>query len=105
MERDGHRCRLCGKENSNQVHHLIPRKRGGTEEICNPITLCGRCHTLISPIPDRVVSKLWKMRLDRVNLERQKVREAMRRFVSSKKAKTSVADERAKVPRRRTPGR
>lgn len=54
-------CQVCGRQSlrtvddllsslspgnidSFEVHHIIPRVRGGTEDPGNLITLCGRCH-------------------------------------------------------------
>jgi len=84
LKRDNYKCVLCGKENSGQVHHIIPRSKGGTEELSNLITLCGRCHMLLSPVPDWVISRVWKIPLDRVNLEREKVSEMIKRFEINK---------------------
>ncbi|MEM0202473.1 MAG: HNH endonuclease [Archaeoglobaceae archaeon] len=81
LERDNYRCRVCGKNNASQVHHIIPKKEGRTEELSNLITLCGRCHMLLSPVPDWVVSKVWKIPLDKVNLERYRVRESYRKII------------------------
>ncbi len=57
--RDGYRCRICGKGNLTpvdnvseydrvhfdlEVHHIIPRKDGGSDTFRNLITLCSSCH-------------------------------------------------------------
>ena len=42
--RDGYRCALCDCTETIQVHHVIPRGEGGTNNVQNLITLCGRCH-------------------------------------------------------------
>lgn len=59
MTRDGYACRVCGKSslepvNSStgyhkvhfglEVHHIIPRKDGGSDSFKNLITLCEDCH-------------------------------------------------------------
>ncbi len=59
LARDNYSCRSCGKstfadvpkENSShsihlsvQVHHIIPRKDGGSDSFRNLITLCDECH-------------------------------------------------------------
>lgn len=41
--RDDYKCRLCGKP-MYEVHHIIPRKDGGTHNLKNLICLCERCH-------------------------------------------------------------
>lgn len=59
LARDQYRCRVCGKgslspvDNSRdynkihfelEVHHIIPRKDGGSDSFQNLITLCEDCH-------------------------------------------------------------
>lgn len=41
--RDDGRCRLCG-EIAHEVHHIIPRKDGGTHNLRNLVCVCERCH-------------------------------------------------------------
>ena len=40
----GRRCCLCSKLHRVQVHHIVPRKQGGTDDIDNGIPLCPNCH-------------------------------------------------------------
>lgn len=42
--RDGYRCALCDCSQYLQIHHAIPRGKGGSDNIENLITLCYRCH-------------------------------------------------------------
>lgn len=42
--RDGFRCALCDSTKGLQVHHAIPRSRGGNNSEYNLITLCSVCH-------------------------------------------------------------
>ncbi len=57
LDRDQYRCRICGKSSLNEeyqnfsklkldveVHHIIPRKLGGSDSFENLITLCHSCH-------------------------------------------------------------
>lgn len=45
--RDGYKCQCCGKKNCRlEVHHLLPRSRGGSDKLANLITLCSDCHSL-----------------------------------------------------------
>lgn len=59
MARDNYECRVCGKSSFSpvdnsadfdkihfqlEVHHIIPRKDGGTDSFDNLITLCEDCH-------------------------------------------------------------
>lgn len=54
LDRDKHICRLCfraedlgGYGHSLEVHHIIPKKQGGLDNIDNLITLCFHCHRRI----------------------------------------------------------
>lgn len=43
--RDGFRCALCDSTDHLEIHHVVPRgKGGGRENPMNLITLCWRCH-------------------------------------------------------------
>lgn len=44
--RDGYRCALCDNTKYIQIHHIIQRSRGGSDEMQNLITLCADCHAL-----------------------------------------------------------
>ena len=45
LYRDNHTCQLCkGKNRIFEVHHIVPRSKGGTDKPDNLITLCSRCH-------------------------------------------------------------
>lgn len=45
--RDGYRCQRCGSRNRLSVHHIKPRKHGGSNELRNLITLCQGCHNYV----------------------------------------------------------
>lgn len=46
LARDRHSCRApgCDRTRFLEVHHVVPRKRGGSNGHENLITLCGACH-------------------------------------------------------------
>ncbi len=46
--RDRHRCRALGCRHTRflEIHHLVPRDQGGTNQIDNLVTLCSSCHRL-----------------------------------------------------------
>jgi hypothetical protein len=54
VERDGHRCRACGKDLRGvpgwvtEVHHIRPRAEGGSDHPSNLLTLCVMCHKRIT---------------------------------------------------------
>lgn len=43
-KRDGYRCALCDSPRDLQIHHVIARSQGGTNDPMNLITLCMYCH-------------------------------------------------------------
>ena len=49
--RDGYRCALCDSTKGIQIHHVIPRGKGGTDSIHNLITLCCYCHSHVHGHP------------------------------------------------------
>lgn len=40
-------CRLCAAAGPSQMHHLVPRDRGGDDVAENMIPLCAACHQLV----------------------------------------------------------
>jgi len=44
LERDGHRCLLCGGSDDLRVSHIVSVSKGGTSAADNLQTLCGPCH-------------------------------------------------------------
>lgn len=73
LQRDNRTCQVCGKPNSAQVHHVTPRSKGGKDELSNLITLCGKCHMVISPVPEWLLTKLWKIPPDEISGERERI--------------------------------
>ena len=47
LDRDQYKCRICGKETSLDIHHIIKRITGGSHDVDNLITLCRSCHRAI----------------------------------------------------------
>lgn len=45
--RDGFACALCGDPRRLQLHHYIPRSRGGGNTPRNLVTLCMYCHAAV----------------------------------------------------------
>jgi RNA-directed DNA polymerase len=44
LARDGYHCAQCGSQENLDVHHIIPKHKGGTDTLDNLITLCEKCH-------------------------------------------------------------
>ena len=46
LNRDSYTCQICGKKNTRlEVHHIVYRSNGGTNDENNLITLCEDCHS------------------------------------------------------------
>ena len=61
LNRDGWRCRMCGKAGRLEVDHVIPLEKGGAEyDPANLRALCRGCHILKTyqdrpdPVPGKV---------------------------------------------------
>lgn len=72
LARDGYKCVSCSvtvKSRDADVHHLLPRSMGGSDELSNLVTLCDGCHAAHHPnlaggLARRVIER-WAMRLAR----------------------------------------
>lgn len=70
LQRDGYRCVSCGvqlKSASADIHHLLPRSMGGTDELANLVSLCDGCHASHHPnlaggLARRAIER-WAVRL------------------------------------------
>jgi HNH endonuclease len=49
LERDNYVCQNCFKEEANEIHHIIPRRKGGLDTLNNLTTFCRKCHCIIEP--------------------------------------------------------
>ena len=45
-KRGHYRCVLCDSDQGLQIHHAVPRGKGGTSFRHNLVTLCWRCHAM-----------------------------------------------------------
>ena len=52
LDRDGWRCRSCGKAGRLEVHHVVPVEQGGTDAPINLQVLCVSCHLSTHSRPD-----------------------------------------------------
>lgn len=53
-------CELCGRKFSLELHHIIPKSMGGTDEEDNLILICGVCHSRLTPKRELVKHGLKK---------------------------------------------
>lgn len=72
LKRDNYRCVSCStpvKSSEADIHHLLPKSMGGTDELSNLVTLCDGCHAAHHPnlaggLARRVIER-WAVRLAR----------------------------------------
>ncbi|MDX8463616.1 DEAD/DEAH box helicase, partial [Mesorhizobium humile] len=87
LSRDNYRCVSCStplKSAEADVHHLLPRSMGGTDELSNLITLCDGCHAVHHPnlaggLARRLIER-WAVRLSRWLDTEGRVSEAVGNF-------------------------
>jgi hypothetical protein len=61
-------CVICGTP-ATEVHHILPRGRGGTSELNNLACLCRYCHENLA---HGVFAKETKLKLETIIMERMK---------------------------------
>lgn len=44
LARTGRMCAVCNRQNRVQVHHIVPKHDGGTDDASNMIPICPNCH-------------------------------------------------------------
>lgn len=47
LARAGQRCERCGERRPLDLHHRLPRSRGGTHGVENLVALCRDCHRAV----------------------------------------------------------
>ena len=64
LNRDNYTCQYCGKKNTRlEVHHIVFRGRGGSDDENNLITLCEGCHKKVHKGELTINKKPKKMNL------------------------------------------
>ncbi len=63
LERDGHKCRICGSARKIQVHHLDNEgeKHANNHAMGNLLTVCGQCHKDIHGISLIQLNGEWRL--------------------------------------------
>ena len=44
LRRDANTCYYCGSDNATHVDHIIPKAKGGGDEMHNLVAACARCN-------------------------------------------------------------
>jgi len=85
LERDDFTCQACGKKSAGQVHHIRARSQGGADSLSNLITLCGRCHMIISPVPAHALWNAFRVHKNDIAREKAKIENALCRAIARRK--------------------
>lgn len=73
LQRDEHKCQICGRETKLHIHHMTKRIDGGNHEPDNLITLCESCHRYVETLDvERATKGCYKNALKYYDLEDQK---------------------------------
>ena len=84
LRRDRFACRACGRKTRGQVHHVIERRLGGSDDPTNLVTLCGTCHMLVSPITVSTLTTYFGINESELLVRRSRVQAAINALVLSK---------------------
>ena len=60
LDRDGRRCRDCGKAGRLEVHHVVHLANGGGNDESNLRTLCRDCHIRAHRRPVSAAASAWQ---------------------------------------------
>jgi 5-methylcytosine-specific restriction endonuclease McrA len=52
LSRDDHRCVRCGSTEELSVHHIVPARHGGSDDLLNLQLLCADCHRVADRMTD-----------------------------------------------------
>jgi hypothetical protein len=99
VRRDRFLCQSCGRRTKGQVHHILSRGQGGPDTSSNLVTLCGRCHMLVSPIPVEVLCDRLRISTDELLVQKARVEIAIHSWVLAQaKSQGAKADQPEEVP-------
>src|SRR5208337_4931765 len=87
VTRDRFTCQGCHRRTRGQVHHILPRRQGGPDMPANLVTLCDRCHMLVSPIPLHELRRRLGMSVEEILIEKARVEVAVHFWVLYQAAK------------------
>ena len=60
LERDNWACARCGGL-GGEIHHRLPKSRGGTHDLRNLVLICGRCHRWVHNNPAKAKEEGWTL--------------------------------------------
>lgn len=85
IKRDKGQCKGCGRQTKKaQVHHIKPRSQGGSNRLSNLVTLCGRCHMTISPVPAFALRRAFGIKKSDIPEARRRIHSRIAQFQQQK---------------------
>jgi len=85
IKRDKGYCKGCGIQTTKvQVHHIKPRRQGGSNRLSNLVSLCGRCHMTISPVPAFALRRAFGIRKSDIPAARRRIHSRIAQFQKTK---------------------
>lgn len=85
IKRDKGQCKGCGRQTTKaQVHHIKPRRQGGSNRLSNLVTLCGRCHMTISPVPAFALKRAFGIRKSDIPEAKRRINSRIAQFQKAK---------------------
>jgi len=102
LYRDNHTCQICGSKNKKlQVHHIIPRSKGGTNEPKNLTTLCVVCHDKVhnGEIDNLKVRKSITKAASQTNIISSQIKKNFGKFESTFGYETKYKRELMNLPK------
>lgn len=86
IKRDKGQCQGCGRQTTKaQVHHIKPRRQGGSNRLSNLVTLCGRCHMTISPVPAFALRRAFGIKQSDIPAARRRIHSRIAEFQQRQK--------------------
>ena len=58
LDRDDRECQFCSANSDLEVHHVVPRRFGGSDDLENLVTVCKDCHGRLEACTRRVIRQL-----------------------------------------------
>jgi len=78
LERDDYECRFCeiteeehqdNHDKGLSIHHIIPRRAGGGDDIDNLMAVCATCHRTVESTQGKAIKKIEEDYTDRNALD------------------------------------
>lgn len=90
LERDNYQCQNCLKKGRLDVHHFIPVKRGGTDNLDNLISLCHPCHKIIELVPKKLNARKISFRFKTLFWQRARIYAIEHKMTATELVETAV---------------